>query len=61
MRFDEYWDRLFNSSATAFVKDRQGKTFPLRLGDRQIAEHFWDKARQEQANETQMRDGFESD
>jgi len=43
MSFEEYWQKLFGQSATAFIKTREGRTIPIRIGDRHIAEHFWRK------------------
>ena len=44
MNFYEYWDSLFKESAVGFIKDSRGRTTPVRLSDRELARHFWEKA-----------------
>jgi hypothetical protein len=41
MSFEEFWTKLFGNYAVAFIRNREGKTIPIRLGDRHIAEFFW--------------------
>lgn len=42
--FDEAWKELFRNGMVAFIKNKEGRTIPVRGANRHACEYFWNAA-----------------